>query len=816
VRHAEGSRKRALAASSRGGPARAPHAFRLNNAERACYLLTMPDFLLELFSEEIPARMQARAAEDLRKLVTEALVGAGLLYEGAKAFVTPRRLALAVKGVPVRQPDVKEEKKGPRVGAPAGAIQGFLRAAGLKSISEAKVQPDKKGDFYLAVIEKPGRAAIEVIAEIVPAVVKTFPWPKSMRWGEQSAQPGSLGWVRPLHSIVATFGPETEEPEIVAFAVDGIAAGDETRGHRFMAPQPFKVRRFEDYAAKLEKAKVVLDPERRKEIILADAKNLAFAQGFELVEDAGLLAEVAGLVEWPVVLMGSFDKAFLAMPPEIVRATIRNNQKCFVLRARGTSPFETRPSAAPQGEAKRSPHPEEARSVVSKDEGALANKFILVANLEAEDGGKAITAGNERVICARLADAKFFYDTDLKTRLEDRLPKFEHIVFHEKLGTQWDRIERIERLADEIALTLSSRPEFFSGQTLSPDDLQREQDTYRRQVRRAARLAKADLLTEVVGEFPELQGLMGKYYALAQGEDASVAAACEEHYRPLGPSDRVPTDPVSVAVALADKIDTLVGFWSIDEKPTGSKDPYALRRAALGTIRLILDNQLRLNLIPIFRDHFERFPQPIDAMAIAFDLLSFINDRLKVQLREQGARYDLVDAVLAAGQIVYHGPRDQLRSDAELSRELLVPYTNDVLLLIVQRVEALGRFLDTEDGKNLLAGYKRATNIIRIEEKRDRREYVGRPEPSLFRQDEERALASAIDVAKAEASAAVAREDFEAAMRAMAKLRPHVDAFFDKVTVNVEDEQLRENRLNLLNEIRVATEAVADFSCIEG
>jgi glycyl-tRNA synthetase beta chain len=748
----------------------------------------MPDFLLELFSEEIPARMQARAAEDLRKLVTEALVGAGLLYEGAKAFVTPRRLALAVKGVPVRQPDVKEEKKGPRVGAPEGAIQGFLRAAGLKSIGEAKVVPDKKGDFYLAVIEKPGRPAIEVIAEIVPEVVKTFPWPKSMRWGEQSARPGSLGWVRPLHSIVATFGPETEEPDIVAFAVDGIKAGDETRGHRFMAPQPFKVRRFEDYAAKLEKAKVVLDPERRKEMILADAKNLAFAQGYELLEDAGLLAEVAGLVEWPVVLMGSFDRAFLAIPPEIVRATIRNNQKCFVLRDPRTS--------------------------------QLVGKFILVANIEAEDGGKAIIAGNERVIRARLADAKFFYDTDLKNwrdvPLEDRLSKFKHIVFHEKLGTQWDRIGRIERLADEIALTLSSRPEFFPGQTLSSDDLQREQDTYRRQVRRAARLSKADLLTEVVGEFPELQGLMGKYYALAQGEDASVAAACEEHYRPLGPSDRVPTDPVSVAVALADKIDTLVGFWAIDEKPTGSKDPYALRRAALGTIRLILDNQLRLSLIPIFRHHFDQVPPPIDTTVSAFDLLSFINDRLKVQLREQGARYDLVDAVLAAGQIVYHGPKDQLRSDAEVSPQLFGVYTNDVLLLIVRRVEALGKFLDTEDGKTLLAGYKRATNIIRIEEKRDKRQYTGRPNPSLYRQDEERALASAIDTAKAEAAAAVAREDFEPAMRAMAKLRPHVDAFFDKVTVNVEDKQLRENRLNLLNEIRAATCTVADFSCIEG
>src|SRR5215468_8216032 len=503
----------------------------------------MPDLLLELFSEEIPARMQARAAEDLRKLVTDRLVAAGLVYEGAKAFVTPRRLALAVQGLPARQPDVKEEKKGPRVGAPEGAVQGFLRAAGLKSIAEAKVQPDKKGDFYVAVIEKPGRPAIEVIAEILPEVIRAFPWPKSMRWGEQSAKPGALGWVRPLHSIVATFGPETEEPDIVAFAVDGIRAGDETRGHRFMAPQPFKVRRFEDYAAKLEKAKVVLDPERRKEMILADAKNLAFAQGYELLEDAGLLAEVSGLVEWPVVLMGSFDRAFLAIPPEIVRATIRNNQKCLVLRDPRTS--------------------------------QLVGKFILVANIEAEDGGKAIIAGNERVIRARLADAKFFYDTDLKTRLESRLAKFKDIVFHEKLGTQWERIERIERLAAELAPTVGA-------------DVER--------TKRAARLAKADLLTEVVGEFPELQGLVGKYYALAQGEDASVAAACEEHYRPLGPNDHVPTDPVSVAVALADKIDLLECFWILDEKPTGSKDPYALRRAALGVVRIILEKNIRIAL----------------------------------------------------------------------------------------------------------------------------------------------------------------------------------------------------------------------------
>ncbi len=495
--------------------------------------------------------MQARAAEDLRKLVTDRLVDAGLVYEGAKAFVTPRRLALAVHGVPVRQPDVREEKKGPRVGAPENAIAGFLKAAGLKSIGEAKVQPDKKGDFYVAVIEKPGRAAIDVIGEILPAVIKGFPWPKSMRWGEESKEPGALNWVRPLHSIVATFGPETEEPDVVRFSVDGIAAGNETRGHRFLSPAPFTVRRLDDYAQKLDKAKVVLDAERRRNIILTEAKQLAFAQGYELVEDEGLLAEVSGLVEWPVVLMGSFDETFLRIPEEVIRATIRNNQKCFVLR-----------DAA---------------------HAKLVNRFILVSNIEAEDGGKAIVAGNERVIRARLSDAKFFYETDLKTRLEDRLPKFEHIIFHEKLGTQAERIERIERLAAELAPLVGADVE---------------------KAKRAARLCKADLLTEVVGEFPELQGLMGKYYAEEQGEDEAVAHACEDHYKPKGPDDLVPADPVSVAVALADKIDTLVGFWAIDEKPTGSKDPYALRRAALGVIRTIVDSRIRISLPQEFRSAY--------------------------------------------------------------------------------------------------------------------------------------------------------------------------------------------------------------------
>ena len=679
----------------------------------------MPDLLLEFLSEEIPARMQARAAEDLRKLVTDRLVAAGLVYEGAKAFATPRRLALSVHGIPARQPDIKDEKKGPRVGAPENAIAGFLKAAGLKSIKDAKIQPDKKGDFYVAVIEKQGRRAIDVIAEIIPDVVQTFPWPKSMRWGS-----GRLNWVRPLHSIIATFGPETEEPDVVRFSVGGLAAGDETRGHRFMAPAPLKVRHFDDYMAKLEKAKVVLDPARRADIILADAKNLAFAQGFELVEDQGLLAEVAGLVEWPVTLMGSFDKAFLAIPEEVIRATIRNNQKCFVLR-----------------------DPQTAK---------LVNKFILIANEEATDGGKAIVAGNERVIRARLSDAKFFYETDLKTRLEDRLPKFAQIVFHEKLGTQAERIARIVALAGRLA-------------PLAGADVAKTE--------RAAQLCKADLLTDVVGEFPELQGLMGRYYAEAQGEDEAVAHASEDHYKPKGPDDLVPSDPVSIAVALADKIDTLTGFWKIDEKPTGSKDPYALRRAALGVIRIVLDNSLRLRLTKI--------------SGVSADLLSFFADRLKVQLREQGARHDLVDAVFALeGQ--------------------------DDLLMIVRRVEALGKFLDTDDGKNLLAGYKRATNIIRIEEKKDKREYTGVPDAKRYQLPEEKALAEGIDVARKEASAAIGKEDFAGAMRATTKLRPRVDAFFDKVTVNVDDKALRENRLKLLNEIREATRTVGDFSKIEG
>jgi glycyl-tRNA synthetase beta chain len=725
----------------------------------------MPDLLLELFSEEIPARMQAKAADDLRRMVTEKLVAEGLVYEGAKAFATPRRLALTVHGIPVRQSDLKEERRGPRVGGQDAAIQGFLKATGLASIEEAKIQTDpKKGDFYIALIEKPGRATIDVLADILPVIIRTFPWPKSMRWGERSAKSGALSWVRPLHAITATFGLETEEPDVVKFAVDGIEAGQTTFGHRFMAPAAISVRRFEDYEAKLLDAKVVLDPERRKDTIITDAKQLAFAQGFELVEDQVLLDEVAGLVEWPVVMMGSFEKEYLAIPDEVIRATIRNNQKCFVVKDPKT--------------------------------GKLTNKFVLTANIEASDGGKVIVTGNERVIRPRLSDAKFFYETDLKTKLEDRLRKFDQIVFHEKLGTQGERIKRIERLAAEIAPILwKQRDTFFDGKFLNADDFQDEQQ-YIRHVCRAAKLCKADLLTEVVGEFPELQGLMGKYYALAQGENASVAAASEEHYKPQGPADRVPTDPVSVAVALADKIDTLVGFWAIDEKPTGSKDPYALRRAALGVIRLIVENSLRLpvlmaakSAIPGLLEKGAKFPAA-DVEKLPRDLLSFFADRLKVQLRDQGARHDLVDAVFALGG-------------------------QDDLLMVVRRVEALGKFLDSDDGKNLLAGTKRASNILSIEEKRDKRTFDGAPDATLYRLDEEKALAKAIDQVKAEAGSAVDKEDFAAAMSAMAKLRPAVDAFFDKVKVNDDDPKVRENRLKLLNEIRAATRAVADFSRIE-
>ncbi|MCC6982335.1 MAG: glycine--tRNA ligase subunit beta [Bauldia sp.] len=683
----------------------------------------MPDLLLELFSEEIPARMQRKAADDLRRLVTDALVDAGLSYEGAKAFATPRRLALTVAGIPARSPDLREEKKGPRVGAPEAAIAGFLKSAGLASIGEARIQADpKKGEFYVAVIDRPGAEAASIIAGFMPGIIRSFPWPKSMRWGS-----GRLTWVRPLHSILATLGTEGEGVEVLDFEVDSIRAGDLTYGHRFMAPVPLRAGRFEEYQQRLAEGRVVLDADRRKEIVKADAADRAFALGLEVVEDEALLEEVAGLVECPVVLTGTFDERFLEIPPEVVRTTIRVNQKCFVTRRLGGN-------------------------------AGLANRFVLVSNIEAVDGGAEIVAGNERVIRARLSDARFFWESDLKVPLDERAKKLDFIVFHEKLGTQGQRVERIVRLAGEIAPMVGANPA---------------------KAKRAAALAKADLVTDMVGEFPELQGLMGKYYAQRQDEDEAVARAVEEHYKPVGPSDRVPTDPVSIAVALADKLDMLVGFWSIDEKPTGSKDPYALRRAALGIIRIVLENKLRFPLMRSIKGND--------------DLLAFFADRLKVQLREQGARHDLVDAVFALG-------------------------SQDDLVLIVRRVEALGRFLDTEDGKNLLVGYRRAANILKAEEKKDGAGAFDDP-PEHHHHHAERAedeLFHALEHAASDARRAVAREDFETAMRAIAGLRPAVDAFFDEVTVNAEDPALRLNRLRLLNRLRETTLTVADFSRIEG
>lgn len=670
----------------------------------------MPELLIELFSEEIPAGMQAKAAENLRQMVTNALVESGLTYEGAQAHGGARRLVLSVEGLDAKAADVNEERKGPRVDAPQPAIEGFLKSTGL-SLGQLKVQDDKKGQFYLAVIRKAGRSATEIIADIVPDIVRKFPWPKSMRWGS-----GSLRWVRPLHSIVCTF-----DGEVVPFEIDGIRSGNLTRGHRFMGSQHIEVRRFEDYAQKLHQNFVIVDANARIETIRTEARNLSFAQGLELIEDEGLLRETAGLVEWPVVLMGSFDESFLSVPPEVIATSIKNHQKCFALRNAAT--------------------------------GKLANRYLLVSNLVARDGGKTIIAGNNKVIAARLSDAKFFWDQDRKVKLEDWAKKLDAITFHAKLGSQGERVQRIETLAAEIARTIGADPE---------------------KAKLAARLAKADLVTGMVGEFPELQGLMGRYYALDQSVDADVADAIRDHYKPVGPTDSIPVSGVGQAVALADKLDTLNGFWSIDEKPTGSKDPYALRRSALGVIRIILDKNLRLPLA-----------------FCSDDLIAFFADRLKVHLKEQGTRHDLIDAVFALGN------------------------QND-LLMVTKRVDALSKFLDTDDGRNLLAGVKRASNILRIEEKKDGRPYDGDVNISQLIKGEEKALHTAITQAVGQVRRALREEDFEAAMTAISKLRAPVDAFFEGVTVNDKDATFRENRLRLLNHIRAATAEVADFSKIEG
>ena len=704
----------------------------------------MPDLLLELRSEEIPARMQRKAAGDLKKLVTDALVEAGLSYEGAREYWTPRRLTLDIRGLTARSADVREERKGPRRDANAQAIEGFLRAAGLSSIEEAEIQSDpKKGEFYVAIIAKPGRAAEEIIADVMPGIIRSFPWSNTMRWGAASARPGSLRWVRPLQSIVCTFGTEHEGTVVIPFEIDGIVASDVTYGHRFHAPGAISVKRFDDYVAGLEKAKVILDAERRKEIIAADAANLAFASGLELVDDPALLEEVSGLVEWPQVLMGEFEEDYLTIPSEIIRLTIKTNQKCFVTRPQGSE--------------------------------TLSNKFVLIANIEASDGGAEIIHGNGKVVRARLSDALHFwkrdqgdlpdletlqasaakFDLDLKKPLDQRMAKLDalNVTFHAKLGSQGGRVARIRALAADLAEVTGADKAL---------------------VDRAVVLAKADLRTEAVGEFPELQGLMGRRYALLQGEDASVAAAIEDHWKPNGPSDRLPEDKVGLTVALADKLDTLVGFWEIDEKPTGSKDPYALRRAALGVVRILLERKVRLPLRRVVKDA---------------DLLSFFHDRLKVYLRDQGARYDLIDAVLT-------------------------PETDD-LLMVARRVEALTFFITSEDGKNLLAGTKRATQLLAAEEKKGTIVAETVTE-SLLAVDAERDLFAAVTKASAEASAAIATEDFRSAMTALSMLRLPVDRFFTDVLVNDPDEAVRANRLALLRMIRQATGTVADFSKITG
>lgn len=674
----------------------------------------MPELLLELFCEEIPARMQARAAQNLQRLITDGLTAAGLAFDGVKSFVTPRRLCFVANGIPAVQPTRTEERKGPRVGSPQAAISGFLSSTGL-TLEQLEVRAVGKAEFYFAVTERKGSPSAQVVAEIVEKTVREFPWPKSMRWGS-----GSLRWVRPLHSILCCF-----DGAPLTFEIDGVKAGDATRGHRFMAPDIIRVRNFAEYAAALEKAFVCLDPVERKARILQQANALAAAAGLELIPDDTLLDEVSGLNEWPTALLGKFDEAFLAVPPEVLRTAMRAHQKYFSLR--------------------------DAKS------GKFAPHFIVVANLLAADGGAMIAQGNQRVLAARLSDAKFFWDQDGRETLEIRIYGLKEMVFHARLGSVHDKVLRNIKLAEQLSEFIPGTDKILAG--------------------RAAMLAKCDLVTQMVGEFPELQGIMGRYYALADGERAEVADAIRDHYSPAGPSDACPTAPLSIAVAMADKLDTLIQFWGINEKPTGSKDPFALRRAALGVIRIILENGLRLKLAPLFGDQ-------------ADDLLSFFADRLKVHLREaRGMRHDLVDAVFAMGG-------------------------QDDLVLLVKRAEALDEFLRTDDGAILLAAYKRAVNILRIEEKRDGVSYDRHADPAGFQQDEERALFDAISTVAAQAVAAVKDEDFTAAMTAMARLRAPVDAFFDKVTVNAEDAKLRINRLALLSQIRSTLETVADFSKI--
>ncbi|MCC7166083.1 MAG: glycine--tRNA ligase subunit beta [Rhodospirillales bacterium] len=688
----------------------------------------MAELLLELFSEEIPARMQARAAEDLARLVGEGLKAAGLSFTKAQAFATPRRLALVVDGLPLSQPDLKEEKRGPREGAPQQAVDGFLKSAGLSSLDQCEKRDTGKGIFWFAVVEKKGRATRDVLSEIIAKILADFPWPKSMRWGS-----GRESWVRPLQSILCLF-----DGKVVPVNFAGVAAGDQARGHRFLAHKSFTVSDFADYQKKLEAGFVILDAEARKARIKAELAKLAAAENLIVRDDPGLLDEVAGLVEWPVPYLGAIDKEFMAVPAEVLITSMRAHQKYFALETK---------------------------------DGRLAPCFGVIANRPTDDGGKAVVAGNERVLRARLSDARFFWELDRKIKLETRLPKLAERVFYKGLGSMLDKVGRLERLAGEVARYLPKA------------DIAH--------VTRAAKLAKADLSSGMVGEFPELQGVMGRYYASNDGEVTQVAQAIADHYAPAGPNDRCPTEPVSVVVALADKIDSLCGFWSIDEKPTGSKDPFALRRAALGVIRLVLENKIRIGLNEAFGLGLAPFTQEKIASAEkTADLLAFFADRLKVHLREKGVRHDLIDAVFA------------LREDD--------------LVRLIARVEALGAFLASPDGANLLTAYKRAANILRIEEKKDGKSHGGAVDPAKLQQGEEKALAQALAETGRALTPRLEQEDFKGAMAALAGLRGPVDAFFDKVTVNADDPDLRANRLRLLSAIRGAMDQVADFSKIEG
>jgi len=694
----------------------------------------MPNLLIELFSEEIPARMQRRAAEDLKKLITNGMVDAGLTYAGAAAFSTPRRLTLAVEDVLSESPTVREERKGPRVDAPEKAIEGFLRGAGL-SKDQLEVRDEKKGQVYFATIEKPGRPAADIIAEVLEHAIRNFPWPKSMRWGA-----GSLRWVRPMHSIICVLNDDVDAT-VVPVNIDGIESGNQTMGHRFMSSgAPITVSGFDDYAVSLKKEHVILDPEERTQMIWQDATNIAFASGLDVVEDAGLLAEVSGLVEWPVVLMGEIDQEFLELPPEVLQTSMREHQKFFSVR---------------------------------DTKSGKITRFITVANRETADQGATILAGNQKVLSARLADAKFFWENDLRIAQNDGLTawtaRLENVTFHNKLGSQKDRIDRIVALAGDLSTATSADAGL---------------------AQKASGIAKADLSSEMVYEFPELQGLMGRYYAEAAGVEQEVANACEQHWQPLGPSDDVPTEAVSATVALADKLDTLCGFWVIDEKPTGSKDPFALRRAALGIIRLVLENQIRLPLMSAAVEHMGRFAKFDNASAIASDLLGFVHDRLKVYLRDRGIRHDVIDACVAMDG-------------------------NDDIALLVKRAEALSEFLASEDGENLVQGFRRANNILTQAEEKDGVEYSFGADVKFAETDEERALFGALETQGPKIDAAMQAEDFAAAMGAMAALRAPVDAFFEAVQVNSDNEIVRRNRLNLLSQVRNTCARVADLGRIE-